>query len=289
MSDELPFSTLEYLYIGSADPDRDAKWYVEVLGGKLAWFFDRFGARVAAVRLAQGPPVLLASHRPPGTCMPVYSVPSLDAAANILRARGWKEDGGLESPNGRTLTFADPSGNRMALLQNDRPRAMESAWENRDNPSVVNPAWLGAKSVYAFQDPDLDDDAFIAAFEARTLPFRNWTHRSHIRLAWNYLKRHGFEGALERASRGIAAYNAANAVPEGPTMGYHQTVTTAWLRIVDATMRAQAPCATSREFCDAQPHLMRRTVLRLFYSPARIMSAEAKRTFVEPDLAPLPK
>ena len=290
MSDELPFSNLEYLYIGSADTDRDAKWYVEVLGGKLAWFFDRFGARVAAIRLSQGPPVVLASHRPAGSCMPIYAVQDLAAAENALSARGWKSDGGLESPNGFARTFADPSGNRCALLQNDRPWAMEEAWANAKNESAVRPAWgPQTPAPPPPRESDLEDDAFVAAFEAKSLPFQTWTHRSHIRLAWNYLKRHGFEGAVQRTSAGIAAFLAANAVPEGPNMGYHQTITTAWLRIVDATMRVQAPCATSREFCDAQPHLMKRTVLRLFYSPARIMSAEAKTAFVEPDLATLPR
>jgi hypothetical protein len=37
------------------------------------------------------------------------------------------------------------------------------------------------------------------------------------------------------------------------------------------------------------PQLMSNYVLRFFYSPQRIMLPIAKTTFVEPDLAPLPK
>ena len=62
----------------------------------------------------------------------------------------------------------------------------------------------------------------------------------------------------------------------------------AWLRLLDAMMRAHGPGQGPAEFLDAQPYLLNRLLLRLFYSRGRIMSAEAKRTFVEPDLAPLP-
>jgi hypothetical protein len=136
---------------------------------------------------------------------------------------------------------------------------------------------------------DLDDDAFIAAWLDLSLPFAQWTHRAHVRMAWILLRRHGFAEALPRARAGIRAYNAANHVPEGPQMGYHETVTHAWLRVVDSTMRSQPPADDSRAFCEAQPHLLQRTLLRLFYTRDRIISAEAKGRFVEPDLAPLPR
>lgn len=133
-----------------------------------------------------------------------------------------------------------------------------------------------------------DDAAFIDAFEKLTLPFAEWCHAAHIRMAWIYLTRHGFDGALARARRGIQAYNKANHVVDAPLSGYHETITQAWLRVVGATMRGQDPCATSMEFLDAQPHLRVRTLLRVFYSKARILSPDAKSTFVRPDLTALP-
>jgi hypothetical protein len=133
-----------------------------------------------------------------------------------------------------------------------------------------------------------DDSAFIDAFERRTLPFSEWCHAAHIRMAWIYLSRHGFEGALARAREGIQSYNAAHQVPDGPLSGYHETITHAWLRVVGATMRGQDPCASSLEFLDAQPHLRVRTLLRVFYSKARILDPEAKTRFLPADLTPLP-
>lgn len=132
------------------------------------------------------------------------------------------------------------------------------------------------------------DSNFIAAFECRTLPFAEWCHAAHIRMAWIYLSRHGFEAALARARLGIQAYNKTNHVVDGPFSGYHETITQGWLRVVSATIRGQDPCATSMEFLEAQPHLRVRTLLRVFYSKARILSPEAKSSFLAPDLAALP-
>lgn len=132
------------------------------------------------------------------------------------------------------------------------------------------------------------DSDFIEAFESRTLPFTEWCHAAHIRMAWIYLTRHGFDDALARAREGIKAYNKANNVADAPLSGYHETITQAWLRVVNATIRGQDLCATSMEFLEAQPHLRVRTLLRVFYSKPRILSPEAKAEFLPPDLAALP-
>jgi hypothetical protein len=65
----------------------------------------------------------------------------------------------------------------------------------------------------------MPDAEFLARFEARTLPFAQWTHRAHVKVAFLYLRALPFGAALERTRAGIRAYNAANRVPEGPTSG----------------------------------------------------------------------
>ncbi len=138
----------------------------------------------------------------------------------------------------------------------------------------------------------MDDAEFLRQFEARMLPFAQWTHRAHVKVAYLYLRRHSFAQAVDRIRAGIKAYNAANNVPEGPTSGYNETTTMAFMHLVAATIAAYDgtfPTATADAFCDTHPQLMTRNVLRLFYSPERRMRPDAKTTFVEPDLAPLPK
>lgn len=139
----------------------------------------------------------------------------------------------------------------------------------------------------------MDDDTFLSQFEACTLPFDQWTHRAHVKVAWLYLSRFGLDEALTRVRAGIKAYNAANDVPEGPGVGYSETMTHAFMHIIHATMQAYGelfPVKTADEFCDTHPHLLHRTLLRIFYSPEgrRDLAAEKVR-FIEPDMCPLPR
>ena len=137
----------------------------------------------------------------------------------------------------------------------------------------------------------MSDDELLRHFQACTLPYAEWTHRAHVRVAYLYLQEHGFEGALPLVRAGIQAYNASQQIPEGPTSGYNETTTQAFLHLVAATMAAYGkafPTSDSEAFCNAHPQLLTRQVLRLYYSPEQRMRPEAKLTFVPPDLAPLP-
>lgn len=134
-----------------------------------------------------------------------------------------------------------------------------------------------------------DDDArFFARFLDRAIPRAEWTHRAHVRAAYLMLRRHPLPEAIDRMRTAIQALNAANAVPEGKEMGYHETLTQAWMRAVDATMRTFGSDVSADAFLDCHTQLTNRHIMRLFYSRERITSWEAKERFIEPDLAPLP-
>jgi hypothetical protein len=139
---------------------------------------------------------------------------------------------------------------------------------------------------------DMDDSQLLEQFENLTLPFDQWTHRCHVKIAYLYLRRDPFDQALNRIRAGIKAYNKANNRPEGPMEGYNETTTRALFHLIAAVMRAYDPVfpvTTADSFCDAHPQLMSKHVLRFFYSPQQRMHPLAKTQFVEPDLAPLPK
>lgn len=138
----------------------------------------------------------------------------------------------------------------------------------------------------------MTDDEHLRAFEQFTLPFEQWNHRAHVKVAFTYLRRFPFREALSKLRSGIKAYNARHGVPENATSGYNETTTHAFLHLVAATMRAYGgvcPAAGADAFCDEHPQLMTGQALRFFYSPARRMDPRAKAEFVAPDLAPLPK
>ena len=134
----------------------------------------------------------------------------------------------------------------------------------------------------------MDDAHFLREFEVAAIPRERWKHRDHIRMAFLYVREHGLEGALSRIRPGIRALNRANQVPESATSGYHETVTVAWAKLIAATLEAWGAPASFEEFEAQNPHLLSKTLLRLYYSRERIFSPEAKQSFVAPDLAPLP-
>ncbi len=130
-----PFSKLAYLYVGTSDFDRDLTYYTKVLGAQLLWDYKEFGARVAGLRLCDGPQFLLADHRPAPSCLPLFEVSDLKAAAKDLRVRGWKPDGrSFEIPPGPCYLFKDPSGNSLAIFENARPGLIDEAFGGSVRP-----------------------------------------------------------------------------------------------------------------------------------------------------------
>lgn len=136
--------------------------------------------------------------------------------------------------------------------------------------------------------PPLSDTELLAQFEGCTLPAERWHHAEHIRTAYLYLRRQDFPEALNRMRAGLKALNAAQRVPESLDRGYHETLTRAWLQLVQVILDEYGPAESSLAFLEAHPELSQRKSLRLFYSRDRILSSQAKAEFVEPDLAPLP-
>lgn len=134
----------------------------------------------------------------------------------------------------------------------------------------------------------MSDRDFLSAFEAAAIPAERWMHRDHVRVAFLYLRGLAFEDALNRIRTGIRALNRANGVQDTPTSGYHETLTVAWARIIAAAIAPE--CAMSFDsFAQRNPHLLTKELLRAHYSKERMLSAEARAAFVEPDLAPLPE
>ena len=119
---------LRYLYVGSPDTEVAVASWLRLPGARLRWRFRRFGADVAAVDLGTPPVVLLADHRPPGSVLPIYAVADLDAALAAL-GDGWVVEGGpMGTPEGPACVVRNPGGAAIALLQLDRPDALDGAF-----------------------------------------------------------------------------------------------------------------------------------------------------------------
>lgn len=133
------------------------------------------------------------------------------------------------------------------------------------------------------------DESFLQQFEAGLWPLEQWHHEQHIKLAYLYLRRYPFDTALARIREKIKAHNLARNIPDGPTSGYHETMTHAWLHLVHVTLCEYCAADTADAFYEQSPQLSQKKILRLFYSREVFMSPKAKTEFLEPDLAPLPR
>ena len=123
-----------------------------------------------------------------------------------------------------------------------------------------------------------------------THPYAEWTHAAHFAAAlWllrhpeTLLRHGGMEPVIRR-------YNEAVGVPNSETRGYHATITIASLRGAAHALDeagTDALLAPLLVALLASPLGQSRWPLAHWSEP-RLMSVEARRAWVEPDLAPLP-
>lgn len=96
------------------------------------WRFNSGGAEVAAVRVGNGPLVLLADHRDAPSTLQIWAVDDLEGALRELKAAGWTgHERRVEVPDGPCALLSDPSDNEIALLERTRPHVLENAWQDR--------------------------------------------------------------------------------------------------------------------------------------------------------------
>jgi hypothetical protein len=127
------------------------------------------------------------------------------------------------------------------------------------------------------------DDEFLATFEAAAVARPEWTHEAHVRMAWLYLTRLRAAEALHLVRTGIRKLNAKIGSPDG----YHETITVAFVRVIASRL---TPGEEWSAFRARNPDLLDRTLAALlrYYTKDRLHSPEARKAFVEPDLAALP-
>jgi hypothetical protein len=128
-----PFDQLDFLYTPSGDVAADARWFTEVLGGRLIFAIEAMDTRVAMVELTGGPPhVLLTDHLEGDRPVFVYRVGNFDATLASLESRGWERAGSFEIPQGPCCSFRAPGGHRIAVYELVRPDVADHFAGRRD-------------------------------------------------------------------------------------------------------------------------------------------------------------
>lgn len=130
--------------------------------------------------------------------------------------------------------------------------------------------------------------SFITAFESCRLPKSSWTHHAHLVVGFWYLSRHSFKTALDEVRDRIKHHNESVGTTNTDTSGYHETITRLYMAAIDAHIKAHPTLAFSESLKALLASPLANSSWPLsYYSRARLFSVEARRRWVEPDLAPL--
>jgi hypothetical protein len=129
-------------------------------------------------------------------------------------------------------------------------------------------------------------DAFVAAFEGGTLPKERWTHGAHLLTGACYVHRFGQAAAIDRMRTCVKRYNEAVGGKNTETSGYHETITIAWIRLLDG-LRREAGDMGRAEFAQlaVERFVGDKEIFRRYYDFDLVGSVEARRSWVEPTLA----
>jgi len=127
----------------------------------------------------------------------------------------------------------------------------------------------------------MTDEELIRYFETAEAPPGGFPHREHVRVAWWYVCRHPLPEALERFRTGLRRFAEAR----GAADKYHETITTAFVLLIDERLDEIGRAAPWSEFASRCPDLLgwRPSILDRYYRPETLASERARRVFVMPD------
>ncbi len=131
-----------------------------------------------------------------------------------------------------------------------------------------------------------DDQAFRAQVEAFTFPPAEFNHRVHLRLAYVYLTEHTTELAYEFMRDSLRGFLTHHGVDLSK---YHETMTRAWILAVRHFMEATSSAQSADDFIEQHPEMLNSKIMMTHYSAEVLFSDEARATFVEPNLDPIPR
>ncbi len=149
----------------------------------------------------------------------------------------------------------------------------------------MSPALMLAPAPFTSTDKVRE---LVAAFEACTLPKEAFTHTAHLTVALWCLVWCGPTEATDRVRVAINRFNDAYGNVSRPGGGYHETITRFYMWAVRRELLAEPLDTTLAELAnDIAVALADRALPLVYWSRERLMSADARAGWVEPDVRPL--
>jgi hypothetical protein len=130
-----------------------------------------------------------------------------------------------------------------------------------------------------------EDRDFRSAVEACTIVPSQFNHQAHVRLAYAYLVESDVESAVLKMREALLKVLDHNGIPRSK---FHETVTRAWMLAVRHFMNGSSS-TSSADFMAKNQVLLDSQIMLTHYSASVLFSSDARGSFVEPDLDPIPQ
>src|SRR5947207_13591606 len=127
----------------------------------------------------------------------------------------------------------------------------------------------------------MEENDLLSELEACTLPEDRFHHPDHVRAAWTYLNRFSSLEALERFSKALRLYAASKGKPDR----YHETITLAYVLLINERIRRNLTVQNWEKFAAANPDLFdwNKSILLKYYRKETLASDLARQVFLMPD------
>ena len=129
----------------------------------------------------------------------------------------------------------------------------------------------------------MTDDEFLRTFLRGWPDDQHFGHYEHLRAAWLVIDRHDPELAAEIVGGRLRAM----AVAKGVAPLYNETMTRFWIRLIAHVRDTLSPTSIDAAI-KRVPMLLDKNLAQKHWSRTLMFGPEARATWVEPDLAPLP-
>jgi hypothetical protein len=131
-----------------------------------------------------------------------------------------------------------------------------------------------------------EDMAFQQSFELFKVAPAAFDHSAHVRLCYIYLCQYSVDEASQRMKDSLLAFLGHLGAGDSK---FHETITRAWVMAVRHFMEESPGTASAQEFVAANPRLLDTSIMLSHYSAEVLYSQHAKSSFVQPDLASIPR
>lgn len=130
-------------------------------------------------------------------------------------------------------------------------------------------------------------EELVENFNNCTLKKGDWSHAAHLIVALWYLRNYPETEAINRIRNGIKKYNAAMGIQTTENSGYHETITLFWIKMLQQYLLAASPRLSLVVIAkDLVNYYSNSSLPFAYYSREKLMSVEARKSWVKPDLKP---